>query len=57
MRRKDGNDVEKTVRRIWRNVEAYAFAMDYDEKDEIWSRIDRLERMVAEIDERTASKS
>jgi hypothetical protein len=47
----------ETMLRIWRNIEAYAFAMDYDEKDELRSRIDRLERVVAEIYERKASKS
>jgi len=49
--------LKETMRRIWRNIEAYAFAMDYDEKDELRSRIDRLERVVAEINERKASKS
>ncbi len=49
--------LKETMRRLWRDIEAYAFAMDYDEKDELWSRIDRLERVVAEINERTARKS
>jgi len=45
--------LKEVTRRIWRNIEAYAFAMDYDEKDELRSRIDRLERLVADLDERT----
>ena len=49
--------LKEAMGRIWRSIETCAFAMDYDEKDELRSRIDRLERVVTEIDERKASKS
>lgn len=33
-----------TVREIWRNLKAFAYALDYDPYVEIMSRIERLER-------------
>ena len=49
--------LKEAMGRIRRNVEAWALAMDYDEKDELRSRIARLEKVLAEINEQKASKS
>jgi hypothetical protein len=39
----------ETARRVWRSFEAFAEATDYDPLTEIASRLERLERVVAEL--------
>ena len=35
--------LKETGRRFWRNIEAFAYALDYDERDDVEARIKRLE--------------
>ena len=49
--------VKEALGRIRRNFEAWALAMDYDDKDELRLRLGRLERAVTEINQQKASKS
>lgn len=41
--------LKETARRMWRHFEAIAHAADYDPFTEIVSRVERLERAVAEL--------
>jgi hypothetical protein len=44
--------LKQARRRIWRNLEEFAYAVEYDEQTDIRSRVERLERLVAELNAR-----
>jgi hypothetical protein len=41
--------------RVRRNVEAFAYALEYDEQTDIRLRVERLERLVATLSARIAA--
>jgi hypothetical protein len=41
--------LKETARRLWRNIEALAFALDYDQHTDLRLRIERLERLTAHL--------
>lgn len=41
--------LKEMARRFWRNIEAFAYALDYDEHTDIRLRIERLERLAARL--------
>jgi hypothetical protein len=41
-----------SARRIWRSVEALAYAVEYDPQMELHLRVERLERLVADLNAR-----
>ena len=40
------------ARRFWRNIEAFGYALDYDENTDINLRVERLERLTAHLKKR-----
>jgi len=40
--------LKETVRGIWRSVQAFAYAVEYDEQTDIRLRVERLEQLVTE---------
>ncbi len=44
--------MKEVARRFWRNIEAFAYALDDDENTDIRLRIERLERLTAHLKER-----
>lgn len=44
--------LKESARRIWRSVEALADAAEYDPQMELHSRVERLERLVANLNAR-----
>jgi hypothetical protein len=44
--------LKKVARRFWRNIEAFAYALDYDENTDIRLGVERLERLTAHLKER-----
>ena len=44
--------LKDVARRLWRNIEAFSFALDYDENTDIRLRVERLERLTAHLKER-----
>jgi hypothetical protein len=44
--------LREAARRFWRNIEAFAYAVDYDENTDIRLRVERLERLTAHLKER-----
>ncbi len=41
--------LKQTAHRLWRNLEALAYALDYDQHTELRLRIERLERLTAHM--------
>ena len=41
--------LKETVARFGRNIEAFAYALDYDETTDLRLRIERLERLTAHL--------
>jgi hypothetical protein len=44
--------LKEAALRFWRDIEAFAYALDYDENTDIRLRIERLERLTAHLKER-----
>lgn len=44
--------LKETARRFWRNIEAFSYALDYDEQTDIRLRVKRLEQQVADLNAR-----
>jgi hypothetical protein len=44
--------LKDVARWFWRNIEAFAYALDYDENTDIRLRVERLERLIAHLKER-----
>jgi hypothetical protein len=44
--------LKESARRIWRGVEALGYAVEYDPQMELHLRVERLERLVAELNAR-----
>jgi hypothetical protein len=44
--------LKERARRFWRDIEAFAYALDYDENTDIRLRVERLERLTAHLKER-----
>ena len=43
--------LKEAAGRFWRNIEAFAYALDYDENTDIRLRVERLERLTAHLKE------
>jgi hypothetical protein len=41
--------LKETARRFWRDIEAFAYALDYDEQTDIRLRVERLEQLIADL--------
>jgi hypothetical protein len=41
--------LKEAVRQFWLNVDAFAYAMDYDQLTDLRMRIERLERLTAQL--------
>lgn len=48
---------KETARRIWRYFEKIAYAADYDPMTEIAARVERLERVVADLGKRSETSA
>jgi len=44
--------LKDVARRFRRNIEAFSYALDYDENTDIRLRVERLERLTAHLKER-----
>lgn len=44
--------LEEIARRSWRNIEVFAAALAYDEREDIEARVRRLEQQVADLNAR-----
>jgi hypothetical protein len=40
--------LKETARRIWRNLEMLAYALEYDEQTDLRLRVERLEQLMAD---------
>ena len=45
--------ITEVGRKLWRSVEAAASALDYDPRENLTARVERLERLVAELGNRS----
>jgi hypothetical protein len=44
--------LKEAARQVWRSLEAFAYALDYDDNTDIRLRVKRLERLTAYLKER-----
>jgi hypothetical protein len=43
--------LKEAARRFWRNIEAFAYALEYDQYTDFRLRVERLERLAADLKE------